>query len=86
MTTHAVNPFSISVGNSAVKEVNSDVRIYALGTDIIVETPVDTTVELIAPNGMVRVFKAKAGINTYPAERGICIVRAAGSVAKISVM
>lgn len=85
MTTHAVNPFSIGVGSSAVQEVNGDTRIYARGTDIIVETPIDTRVELIAPNGMSRMFEAKAGINTYRAERGLVIVRAAGKVAKLQV-
>ncbi len=85
MTTHAVNPFSVGLGNSAVKEVNSDTRIYVKGSDIIVETPIDTTVELIAPNGMSRMLQARAGINTYRAERGLCIVRAGGRVAKLNV-
>lgn len=85
MTTHAVSPFQVSIGNSAVKEMCADVRIYTQGGDIIVETPIDTTVELIAPNGMTRVVEAKAGVNTYRGERGICIVRAAGQVAKLNV-
>lgn len=85
MTTHAVSPFSIGMGNSAVKEVNSDTRIYARGLDIIVETPVDTRVELIAPNGMSRVLEAKAGVNTYRCNRGLCIVKAGGRVVKLNV-
>ena len=85
MTTHAVSPFSVSVGISAVKEMSSDTRIYARGLDIIVETPIDTKVELIAPNGMCRVVEAKSGVNTYRVERGLCIVRAAGRVAKLNV-
>ena len=52
---------------------------------VIVETPTDTMVELISPNGMTRTVAAKAGINTYPVERGICIVRAAGQVAKLKL-
>ena len=85
MTTHGVNPFSVNVGNSAVMEMRPDVHIYASGCNVIVETPVDTTVDLIAPNGMIRTLQAKAGVNTYRAERGICIVRAAGQVAKLSL-
>lgn len=85
MTTHVVNPFQVNIGNSAVKEMNSDVRIYARGTDIIVETPVDTTVELVHPNGMTRMLEAKAGVNTYRDQQGLCIVRAAGQVAKLSL-
>ena len=70
---------------SSVKEIKSDVRIYAQGDNIIVETPVETTVELITPNGMTRVEKAEAGINTYRADRGIVIVRASGQVAKLKI-
>lgn len=83
MTTHGVSPFSISIGNSAVKEVRSDVQIYAQGSDIIVVTPTDTAVELIATNGITRVVKAQAGVNTYRVERGIWIVRATGQVVKV---
>ena len=83
MTLHAVKPFKVNTGESGVKEINSAVRIYASAGNVMVETPVDSKVELIAPNGMMRVMDAKAGINTYPAERGICIVRVAGQVAKL---
>ena len=82
MTTHGVSPFTVALGNSAVKEVRSDVRIYAQGTDVIVETPIATTVELIASNGMTQVVNAQAGVNTYHVGRGICIVRVLGQVAK----
>ena len=82
MTTHTVIPFTVGVGSSAVKEMTASTRIYAQGGDIIVETPAETTVELISPSGMTRVVKAHAGINTYPADRGITIVRASGQVAK----
>lgn len=83
MTLHAVKSFKVKADESGVKEVNSAVRIYASDGNVVVETPVDSKVELIAPNGMMRVMDAKAGINTYPAERGICIVRVAGQVAKL---
>ena len=85
MTTHRVGAFKVNAEGSSVKEIKSDVRIYAQGDNIIVETPVETTVELITPNGMTRVEKAKAGINTYRADRGIIIVRAAGQVAKFRI-
>ena len=39
----------------------------------------------MTPNGMTRVEKAEAGINTYRADRGIIIVRAAGQVAKFRI-
>lgn len=85
MTTHAVNPFSVNVGNSAVKEFKDGLRIYAQGENIVVETPVDTSVEIITTNGMSRTVTARAGVNTYPVERGIIIVRAAGQVAKLKI-
>ena len=67
----------------SVNELISGLRIYGQDGMVIVETPVDTMVELINPNGMTRTVAAKAGVNTYPVERGICIVRVAGQVAKL---
>ena len=85
MTRHAASPFSVNAESSAVMEVTSNVRIYACDGKVIVETPVDTTVELVKPNGMSRTLTAQAGVNTFDAERGICIVRAAGQVAKLKL-
>jgi hypothetical protein len=83
MTLHAAKAFKVGSDNSSVKEFGSAVRIYAQDGNVVVETPADAQVELIAPNGMTRVVTAKSGLNTYPAERGICIVRVAGQVAKL---
>lgn len=85
MTTHTANAFAVNAENSGVRDLRSDVRIYASGGDIIVETPVDTTVEFILPNGMTRSARATAGTNVFPADHGICIVRAAGQVAKLKL-
>lgn len=85
MTTHAAQSFAVSADNSSVRDLRGDVRIYASGSDIIVETPVDTQVEFILPNGMTRTAKATTGTNVYPADRGIIIVRAAGQVAKLKL-
>ena len=85
MTIHALSPITVGPGSSAVKEVTASARIYARGTDIIVETPIDTTVEFITPSGISRVMKANAGVNTYPADRGIIIVRVGSQVAKLKL-
>ena len=85
MTTHAARPFGVNAENSGVRDLRGDVRIYAQGGDIIVETAVDTDVEFILPNGMTRTAKAVAGTNVYSADRGICIVRAAGHVEKLKL-
>lgn len=85
MTTHGVSPFGVSIGSSAVKELRSDVRIYAQAGNIVIETPVETPVEVIMVNGMKRTFIANAGVNTYPATSGINIVRVAGKVAKLTI-
>ena len=68
-----------------MRDLRGNVRIYVSGGDIFVETPVDTQVEFIQPNGMTRTAKATAGTNVYPADRGILIVRAAGQVAKLKL-
>ena len=85
MTTHGVSPFNVHIGNSAVKEVFNDVKIYAQGNDIVVEAPAQTTVELISLNGMTQTMKAQAGINTYRVESGIYIVRVLGNAVKVKI-
>ena len=85
MTTHAAHSFAVNAENSGVRDLNGNVHIYTSNGDIIVETPVDTDVEFILPNGMSRTARATAGTNVYPANRGICIVRAAGQVAKLKL-
>lgn len=83
MTLHAAGAMSIDLDMSSVYDLSSGVRIYARGNNVVVESPVDATVELTAPNGVTRTAAVKAGTNVYPAERGICIVRVAGQVAKL---
>ena len=85
MTTHAARSFAVNAENSGVRDLSGDLRIYTSNGDIVVETPVDTDVEFILPNGMTRTVKATAGTNVYPADPGICIVRAAGKVAKLKL-
>ena len=87
MTVHEMPFFCIFDGTVpiSVDELSSNLRISGKDGMVIVETPTDTMVELISPNGMTRTVAAKAGINTYPVEHGICIVRAAGQVAKLKL-
>ena len=85
MTTHRLGAFKVSAEGSGVKEIKSDVRVYTQGDNIVVETPVETTAEIIMTNGMSRTVKAQAGVNTYPAGRGIHIVRVNGQVAKLMI-
>ncbi len=85
MTTHRVGAFKVNADNSSVKEIKSNVRIYAQGENIVVETPVETTVEIIMTNGMSRTVNAEAGVNVYPATKGINIVRAGSQVAKLRI-
>jgi hypothetical protein len=85
MTRYTASPCGVNAESRAVMELTSNVRIYACDGKVIVETPVKTTVELVMPNGMIRTLTALAGVNTFDAERGICIVRAAGQVAKLKL-
>lgn len=83
MTMHKVDAFAVGFQTISVDEVQAGARIYASGNDVVVDTPVETTVDLITPSGMIRTVKAHPGVNTYSTGRGICIVRAAGQVAKL---
>lgn len=84
MTTHELK--TMYLGNYpvpiSVNELEAGMLVYAQDGNIVVETPVDTTVDLIMTNGMTRTVKAVAGTNTYPVGHGICIVRVAGQVNK----
>ena len=84
MTIYELKPVFLSENQAiSVNELSSNLRIYGKDGMVVVETPIDTTVELIATNGMNRTVTAKAGVNTYPVERGIHIVRVGGQVAKL---
>ncbi len=85
MTTHKAAAFKLNTPSSGIREIRSDVRIYARDGNIVVETPVETCVDLILANGMCRTVKAQPGVNTYPADRGIHIVRAHGQVVKLKI-
>lgn len=86
MTLHEVEGFNAYYGGFvSVEELKSDLHIYAQGENIVVDTPVETTVEIIMTNGMSRTVTAKAGRNVYPASKGIHIVRAAGQVSKLNI-
>ena len=86
MATHELSGFTALKSQFiGIEEVNSDVRIYARGEDIVVETPVETTVEFIMVNGMTRKVAARAGTNVYPAGKGLHIVRVDGHVAKLKI-
>ena len=83
MHLHAASAMSFSLDMSGVHDLTNSVRIYARSNYVVVESPVDDTVEFTAPNGMTRTAAVKAGTNVYPADHGICIVRVAGQVAKL---
>ena len=85
MTRHVAHSFGVKAVSSAVNELTGNVRIYARDGKVIVETPVETTVEVVLSNGMSRTVTARAGVNTFDAGRGIYIVRAAGQVAKLKL-
>ncbi len=85
MTIHRANSFLMNGQTISVNEQDASMRIYSQGSNIVVETPVDTTVDIIMANGMSRSLVAKAGVNTYPAAKGLHIVRANGKVAKLNL-
>ena len=86
MTLHEVEGFDAYYGGFiSVEELNAPTRIYAQGENIVVETPVDTIVEIIMTNVMSRTMTATAGRNVYPASKGINIVRVDGKVSKLSL-
>ena len=58
--------------------------IYGETGNIVIESPVNGTAQLVLPNGMSRTVKVKAGRNIYPAPAtGLVIVRAGEKAVKL---
>ncbi len=80
-----LNAFIIKLDNlTSVDELKANIRIYSDGQDIVVESPVDVTVNVSDMLGRTTLLKAKAGRTVIPTDgNGIYIVNAGGAVAKL---
>lgn len=80
-----LNAFTIKLDNlTSVGELKANVRIYSDGQDIVVESPVDVTVNVSNLLGRTTLVKAKAGRTVIPTDgNGIYIVNVGGAVAKL---
>jgi hypothetical protein len=80
-----LNAFIITLDNlTSVAELKANIRIYSAGQDIVVESPVDVTVNVSDMLGRTTLLKAKAGRTVIPTDgNGIYIVNAGGAVAKL---
>ena len=80
-----LNAFTIKLDNiTSVDELKANARIYSDGQNIVVESPVDVTVNVSDLLGRTTLVKAKAGRTVIPTDgNGIYIVNAGGAVAKL---
>lgn len=87
--TVRLDEFSIRVNNdgtSSARELANDLRIYAEGQNIIVESPVDQQVIITDIAGHSRTVNVEAGRTEIPAQlSGVVVVNAGGKTAKLMV-
>ena len=83
-TCHEQEEFSLPLGTTGIEDVHGEVRIYADGDAVVVESPSDSVMQVIMANGLSTQYKVKAGHNIYRDIRhGIVIVKVADQVAKL---
>ena len=84
-----LDSFNIGVNNgtaTSVNDINGDLRIFADGLNIIVESPVSQRVTISDISGRSRSVEVKAGRNVIPAHStGVMIVSADGKATKVMV-
>ena len=85
-TLHEHDAMILSFDASSVHEMYNDVRIYAEGDKVVVESPMDTQVQLILPNGMSVTREVKSGRNVYDTGlNGVVIVKVGDQVKKFKL-
>ena len=80
--------FTIGVNNNAtsVNDITADLRIYADGNNIIVESPVSQRVTISDISGRARNVEVNAGRNVIPAHNsGVVVVTAGDKAAKLMI-
>lgn len=82
--SYAVNDMLLTPVVTGVDDITAQARIYGEAGNIVIESPVSGTAQLVLPNGMSRTVKVKAGRNIYPAPAtGLVIVRAGEKAVKL---
>jgi hypothetical protein len=85
-TLHEHDAMILSFDASGVHEMYNDVRIYTEGGKVVVESPMDTQVQLILPNGMSVTREVKSGRNVYDTGlNGVVIVKVGDQVKKFKL-
>ena len=87
LASHTLDDLSVEyVEPSAVYEIQDDIRIYVENGNIIVETPVDGTVQMIAVDGRMVERQAQVGRNVYAVDAsGIFIIHFKNKTIKVKL-
>ena len=86
MVLHTIDTVVIPVGNevSGLYQLNSEIRIYADGTNIIIDSPESGTAQVVTIAGITQAHNILPGHNVIPMENsGIYIVTLNGKTAKL---
>ncbi len=75
------------VGTTGVENMTATVsRIYSDGSNIIIDSPVNGTAQIVLPNGISKTVTVTAGKNIFPAPTsGMVIVKMGDSVKKLQI-
>ena len=79
-----INDMLLTPVVTGVDDITAQARIYGEAGNIVIESPVNGTAQLVLPNGISRTVKVKTGRNIYPAPAtGLVIVRAGEKAVKL---
>lgn len=83
---HDQDDISLQLGMTAIDNAYSQVKIYAQGNAIVVDSPSDNMMQIVMANGMSITRKVNAGHNVYHnIGHGLVIIKVADSVAKFKL-
>lgn len=83
-TGYTLNDILLNPVVTGVNEIAAKARIYGYAGNIVIESPVNGTAQLVLPNGMSQIVKVNIGRNIYPAPAmGVVIVRMGAKTQKL---
>ena len=88
LTRHELEPLRMTLSTTGVNDIEtySEVRIYAEGGNVIIESPKAGTATLVAMNGIATPLRVEAGRNVFAFnDYGIYVVRMGDTVAKLRI-
>ncbi len=83
-TGYELDDITLNFETTSVDEINSITKIYCDDENIIIDSPVYGSAQIVLPNGMSQTVNVQAGRNVYPAPaKGLVIVKMNDNAVKL---